>query len=92
MQTKLLVAALAANSVNAATQGTERDQAVESRLLDIYERCRLHIEGVNFEVKRADGGQHVGRVTFGLEDASDCTVDLNITVKTYVEKDDGSNR
>lgn len=93
MQTKLLLAALAANSVNATNQATDgnRDQAVEQRLLDIYERCKLHIEGTNFEVKRADGGMFKGRVTFGIADAEDCP-ELNITVKTYVEKADGSMR
>lgn len=92
MQTKLLLAALAANSVNAtkASDG-QRDRAVEEKLLDIYERCKLHIEGTNFEVKRAEGGLFKGRVTFGLADAEDCPA-LKLTVKTYVEKQDGSSR
>lgn len=92
MQTKLLLAALAANSVNATKASDEqRDRAVEEKLLDIYERCKLHIEGTNFEVKRAEGGLFKGRVTFGLADAEDCPA-LKLTVKTYVEKQDGSSR
>jgi len=54
MQTKLLLAALAANSVNATMTkalGGERTQEVADKLKDIYTRCKAHFEGVNFEVK-----------------------------------------
>lgn len=94
MQTKLLLAALAANSVHATSTKAlagDRNAEVEARLLDIYTRCKAHIEGVNFEVKRGEEGNFTGRITFALEDAEDCP-ELDVTVKTYVEREDKSSR
>jgi len=92
MQTKLLLAALAANTVNAATTKAlvgERTQEVQDRLLDIYTRCKAHFEGVSFEVKQVPGGQYAGRVNFSLEEADDCP-DMDISIKTSAENADGS--
>lgn len=50
MQTKLLLAALAAISSRTANAKKDGDRvdSVGEKLVEIYERCKLHIEGNNF--------------------------------------------
>jgi hypothetical protein len=80
MQTKLLIAALAASSVNAVdAEAQARDDAAEARLISIYETCKVTIEGLDFQVYQdADDKEWHGRAVFSLLDYADC-VDLRVT-------------